>query len=316
MAEIKMKNLNSTYLYKTMPNYDKEIHEMILQGERIDKSHETFSDIKYEVKRKNVDSTLVKLLDSDRIVLVLPNKPLPKSFKFIISRDIKDDKKIKVFIDCSGVLAPNGTGYKFINNQAVNIFISYLVAGRTAFIMEAKPNVILNNSTLTMSGTKSFAALVNYVLDYIGKININVTNRNKSLYLAAVYYQVNLLGKDIDFKSVKDIALNISGISEREANIIELDYEKDSFDNIFNFLKLVKESIKIKDLTFDAFIEKWMFTMGTGTVFGLELFQYFAQMITDAYIGAYINNQKTIEKIAGQNMIEFSKTLIKIGSDS
>lgn len=311
-----MKNLNDTYLYKKMPNYDKEIHEMILKGERIDKSNETFTDIKYEVKRKNVDSTLVKLLDSERIVLVLPNKPLPKAFKFILAKDIKEDKKVKVFIDCSGIISPNGNGYKFTNNQAVNIFISYLVAGRTAFIMEAKPNTILNNSTLTMSGTKAFAALINYVTDYIGKININVASRNKCLYLAAIYYQVNILGKDIDFKTVKDTALNISGISERESNIIELDYKKDSFDNIYNFLDLLKESLKIKGLNYDVFIEKWMFTMGTGTVFALELFPYFAQMITDAYIGAYINNQKTIEKITGQNMIEFSKTLIRIGSDS
>ena len=311
-----MKNLNDTYLYRKMPDYDKEIHALILKGERVDKTNDTFEDIKYEVRRKNVDATLTKLLDSERIVLVLPNKPLPKSFKFILANDIREDKKVKVFIDCYGVLAPNGTGYKFVNNQAVNIFISYLVAARTAFVMEAKPKSITMDSSLTSSGTRTFASLVNYVIDYIGKININVTARNKSLYLASIYYQVNLLGKDIDFKSVKEVALKISGISEREANIIELDYEKDSFDNIYNFIELLKESLKIKGLTYDTFIEKWMFTMGTGTVFGLELFPYFAQMITDAYIGAYINNQKTIEKVAGQNMIDFSKTLIKIGSDS
>ena len=38
--------------------------------------------------------------------------------------------------------------------------------------------------------------------------------------------------------------------------------------------------------------------------------------MTDAYIGAYINNQKTIEKVAKQNMVDFSKLLIKIGSES
>lgn len=311
-----MKNLNDTYLYRKIPDYDKEIHELILKGERVDKTHETFEDIKYEVKRKNVDSTLVKVLESERIVLVLPNKPLPKSFKFILANDIKTDKKIKVFIDCSAVLVTNGTGYKFANNQAVNIFISYLVAARTAFILEAKPKSLLMDSTLTQSGTKTFASLVNYVVDYIGKININIPTRNKSLYLASIYYQVNLLGKDIDFSSVKETAKRVSGISEREANIIELDFEKDSFDNIYNFIDLMKESLKVKGLTYDIFIEKWMFLMGTGTVFGLELFPYFAQMVTDAYIGAYINNQKTIEKVAGQNMIEFSKRLIKIGSDS
>ena len=311
-----MKNLNDTYLYKKLPDYDKNINALILKAERVDKTDNTFDDIKYEIKRKNVDATLVKLLDSDRIVLVLPNTPMPRSLKFVVVKDIKTDKRTKVFIDCSGIFSPNGTGYKFISNQSVHILISYLVAARTAFIMEAKPKSITLDSSLTQSGTKTFAALVNYVVDYIGKININVPTRNKCIYLASIYYQVNLLGKELDSNSVKETALRVSSISERESNIIELDYKKDSFDNIANFIDLMKETLKVKGLTYDVFIEKWMFTMGTSTVFALELFTYFAQMITDAYIGAYINNQKTIEKITGQNMVEFSKKLIRIGADS
>lgn len=312
-----MKKFNETYLYKKMPDYEKDITEMIIKGERIDKSHESFSDIKYEVKRKNIDSTLAKVLDSDRIVLVIPLKPLPKAFKVVAAKDIRNDNKVKVFIDCTAIIESTNGGYRFYNNnQIINIFISYLVAARTAFIVEAKPTLLTMNSSLTISGAKTFASLVNYILDYIGKININISSRNKSLYLASIYYQVNLLGKDIDSKSVKETALKISGISEREANIVEIDYDANSFDNIENFIKLINESLHIKGLTIDSFIEKWMFLYGTGTVFATELFSPFAQMITDAYIGAYINNQKTIEKVAKQNMIDFSKTLIRIGSDS
>ena len=36
-------------------------------------------------------------------------------------------------------------------------------------------------------------------------------------------------------------------------------------------------------------------------------------MITDAYCGAYINNQKTIEKICGKNLITYSKAILSIG---
>lgn len=312
-----MKKFNETYLYKKAPEYEKSVYELILKGERIDKTNETFNDIKYEVKRKNVDSTLSKLLDSNRIVLIIPKKPMPKSFKVVTAKDIRNDKKLKVFIDCFALIQPDGDGYKFINNGiAVDIFISYLVAARTAFICEVKPNLLLTNTRLLQSGTKTFAALVNYVVDYIGKININTEVRNKSLYLASVYYQVNLLGRDVNSKSVRSVAIKTAGISETQANIIELDFEKDSFDNIENFVKLLKESLHIKGLTVDSFIEKWMFVYGTSTVFATELFPYFAQMISDAYIGAYINNQKTIEKVAKQNMVEFTKTLIDIGSDS
>lgn len=311
-----MKKFNETYLYKKMPDYEKDIQAFILKSDRVDKTNSTFDDIKYEVKRKNVDSTLVKLIDSDRIVLIIPNKPLPRSFRIITAKDIRNDRKTKVFIDCSGVLINTDNGYSFTNNQAVNIFICYLVAARTSFILEAKPTLLTMNSTLTQSGCKSFAAMINYVVDYIGKININVSSRNKSLYLASLYYQINLLGKDLESKSVQDTALKISGISEREANIIDLDIQQDSFDDIEKFILLLQETLHVKGLNIDTFIEKWMFLFGTSTIFGLELFSYFAQTLSDAYIGAYINNQKTIEKVTKQNMVDFTKTLIRIGADS
>ena len=308
---------NETYLYRKMPEYDRDIHELILKGDRIDKSNESFDDIKYEIKRKNIDASLVKLIESDRIVLVLPTKPMPKSFRIITAKDIKEDRRVKVFVDCTGIITANGSGYSLVNNgSAVNILISYLIAARTAFIMEAKPQLLTGNSSLTQSGTRAFASLTNYVIDYIGKININIEARNKSLYLASIYYQVNLLGKDIDFKSVKETALKISGISERQANILELDFEKDSFDDIEKFINLVQNVLHVKGLTIDTFIEKWMWLYGTGTIFATELFVYFAQMMSDSFIGAYINNQKTIEKVAKQDMIDFTKTLIRIGSDS
>ena len=177
-----MKKFNETYLYKKMPDYEKDIQALVLKGKRIDKSADTFNDIKYEVKRKNVDSTLIKVLDSDRIVLVVPAKQLPKSFKIITYTDIRDDRKKKVFIDCTGIIEFTDSGYTF-NPNAINTLISYLIAARTAFIIEAKPTMLTLNTSLTQSGTKAFAALVNYIVDYIGKININTESRNKSLYL-------------------------------------------------------------------------------------------------------------------------------------
>ena len=52
------------------------------------------------------------------------------------------------------------------------------------------------------------------------------------------------------------------------------------------------------------------------TVFAMELFPSFATMITDCYIGGYLNNQKTIEKVLGSSMVEFSKTIFKVGDDA
>ena len=50
-----------------------------------------------------------------------------------------------------------------------------------------------------------------------------------------------------------------------------------------------------------------MYIYGTGTVFALELLPSFSNMLTDAYVGAYINNQKTIEKIAGTGKLSVAQ---------
>ena len=86
--------------------------------------------------------------------------------------------------------------------------------------------------------------------------------------------------------------------------------------NIKFFVETLSDVIHTSKLTLDVVVERWMYKYGPGTVFALELFPAFATMLTDAYVGAYINNQKSIEKIAGPSMVEFTKALLSIGAES
>ena len=88
------------------------------------------------------------------------------------------------------------------------------------------------------------------------------------------------------------------------------------FLNINFFVETVADVLHLNKMTLDTVIEKWMYIYGTGTVFALELLPAFSHMLTDAYVGAYINNQKTIEKVAGTGMVEFTKTILTIGAES
>ena len=63
----------------------------------------------------------------------------------------------------------------------------------------------------------------------------------------------------------------------------------------------------------DNFVEKWIFLYKTGTQFALELFPAFATMMTNAFHGAYINNQKTIEKVVGNTLVSYTKNVIAKG---
>ena len=70
-------------------------------------------------------------------------------------------------------------------------------------------------------------------------------------------------------------------------------------------------------LTTDSFVQRWMYAFGPSTFLGLELFVPFATILTDCSIGAFLNQQNTIEKVVGpKNITLFANELTKIGSEN
>ena len=67
--EAKVKNFGDSYLYK-IGNFEKELMKFMMSAEVIKKDHPSFEDIKYDVKRRQVTSSLMKVLMSDNIVLL------------------------------------------------------------------------------------------------------------------------------------------------------------------------------------------------------------------------------------------------------
>ena len=103
-------------------------------------------------------------------------------------------------------------------------------------------------------------------------------------------------------------------ILPRESDIIDMQLEEHSFDNIKFFAETLSRILRVSKLTVDVIVERWMYLYGVSSVFALELFPAFSEMMTNCYVGAYLNNQKTIEKVAGTSMVEFTKEILKIGT--
>lgn len=313
------KNYSSTYLYGKYNQYEKETIDFILKGDRIDQRSAKFDTIAYEVKRRQVSPAIIKVLMSENVILVSRGKPLSKAFKTFCAKDIKNDGQMRVFIDVSNIITVNAaTGNYECNRQNIDIFISYLVDAMVAFIYYSPngTNRIVNNSKVRQAGAKAFASLFSHIVDYLCKISTLGGAKDKCSFMAAMYYMVNLLGADPNSESTRGIATKVAGISEREAEIILIQMNPSSFQNINFFVETVANVLHLNKLTLDVFIERWMYIYGTGTVFALELLPSFSNMLTDAYVGAYINNQKTIEKIAGTSMVEFTKAILAIGAES
>lgn len=313
------KTYASTYLYGKYNEYEKRTIDFLLKADRIDQNLPEFEDIIYEVKKRQTTPALIKVLKSPNVILMSSLKPLDKAFKVFCAKDIKNDSALRVFIDVSGVIKKDEKSGKYVcGRNEVDIFISYLIDAMTTFIYYTPNGTdrLVNNSGIRENGADVFASLFSHVVDYLCKISTISGSKNKCKYMAAMYYLVNLLGADPNSDATKRIAGKVSGISDREAEIIAIQMKPDCFVNIKFFVENVADVMHLNKLTFDTIVEKWMYVYGTGTVFALELFPAFSNMITDAYVGAYINNQKTIEKVAGTGMVTFTKTILTIGADS
>ena len=313
------KNYASTYLYSMYNEYEKETIDFILKAERIDQNSSKFEDIVYEVKKRQVSPSLVKVLMSPNVILMSRPKPLSKAFKVFCAKDIKNDSTLRVFIDVSGIIKDDEASGKYVcNKNNIDIFISYILDAMVSFIYYTPTGTdrIVSNSKIRSIGAKTFANLFSHVVDYLCKISTISGSKNKCSFMAAMYYLVNLLGADPNSDATKAVAKKAADISDREADIILLQMRSESFQNIKFFVDTVADVMHLNKLTLDTIVEKWMYVYGTGTVFALELLPSFSNMLTDAYVGAYINNQKTIEKIAGTGMVEFTKTILTIGAES
>jgi len=304
------KTFANTYLYNKA-NYEKRLYEYMMTAEEINKLDDSFDDIRYEVKKRQVSNALVKVLDSKKVILLTHPTPLPRAFKTFAAKDIKGDNALKVFIDCDVIKKIDGK-YKCVN---IDIFIAYLVSAMNQLIYYMDPKRLVMREEIIKNGSKCFAGLFTHIVDYLHKISTVPATRSKCLYLASLYYSINILNKDMT-DSIKSVARNVSGLSEREQEILLIQLSDDAFLTINTFIDNVSKILRLPKLTLEVFLEKWLYLYGTGTQFALELYPSFATLLTNVYVGCYLNNQKTIEKVVGRDMVTFATAILRVGGES
>lgn len=315
MDKIAIKKFSDSYLYNLNASANEKIlFKFIMNSQQIDTKSDSFKDLSDEIRRTQITPALFKVMNSDKTVLMISETPLPKAFKSFVAKDIKDHSNhgYKLFIDADVVSFKNGI-YTCSNP---NILVAYLFSGMTNFIYYFNPKRLLFNSKIINDGAKIFSSLFTHVVDYLYKISSMGDNiKNKCIYLSSMYYLIGLLGKDRT-DSTLSVCRKLSGLSQREEQILLNDVGDGEFINIKLFVDLVSDKLRLPKLTVENVLEKWVWQYGTGTQYALELFPCFAAMISNVYIGAYLNQQKTIEKIAGRAIIDFSNALKTIGEEN
>lgn len=310
MNAVSVKNYEDTFLYgKNADKYEKNIFKFLMSSREISKSDNNFADLVYDVKRRQVTSNLVTVLNSPKTVLLLNETPLPKALKVFFSADLRSrDREQKVFIDVSEIYNVDGTTCK-----NVDILIAHLVSAMQNMIYYKMPGSLFNNTTYLEAATSCFVDLFSYVLDYLRPSGYSAKKASIAYYIA-LYFQFSLMDKDPRSPTITRIAQNISGLSAKDANILNAIIDDLDMKDIDTFVHFIAEFLKEEKLNTSVIVDKWLWLLGTGTQFALEMLPAFSTMLTNAYCGVYLNNQKNIEKNA-KDLVAYNRALFKVGSD-
>lgn len=319
-----LKSYSDSYFYKQYPKYQKLLLDAIMNDPLIDKATEEFKGVILDLKHQRTDEALLRILNSTNTVLLDCDVPLPRTFKVFCAKEMKgrDRGKIKVFIDASACIVkdPKHGDYN-VNETAL---VSYLMNAGVSMIYHKNFDILRRRANMNIGITKCFANCFTHIIDFLAKISIQESKKIQVTYLSAMYFLMGILQLDNENKA-RDIAMKVADISKNEAILLEDAIEKacrkhsdikekdlNPYENIKIFVNSLRDAMHLnpKAVSLDIIVERWMMQFGPGTVFGLEYFPAFSAMITDAYVGGYLNNQKTIEKICGKDMVQYSKDVI------
>lgn len=309
-----VKSYANTFIYgKKDPNgysVESELIEYIMKADRIDKHSEAFARIDNDVKVRQTTAVLYRILMMDEVVLCMNKKELPASFKVFEAKDIRSNSKMpKVFIDLTGIVKLEN-GYFTCKN--IDILCAYLISAMIYLIYHKDISRITTNNNLVKSSAICFTKLFTSVLDNLRVTNY-MENRMKISYITAVYYLYNIMGKDI--ATAQKTATTLFSLNGKETSAYDFYYEVDKdFLNIDTFITFLATMFKMKGLDTSVFLNRWFFMYGKGTLYGPELLPAFLSIITNAYSGSYINQQRTIENICGRELVTTTNEILRIGA--
>lgn len=305
------KNYASTYLYGKA-NYTAVLTDAIMMDYRIDKESDKFAGVIQDITRRATNTVLIEVLKSPNVVLLMMGKPLPSTFNVFAAKDIKKDRKTKIFIDITSIMDYKN-GYYICKN--IDVFISQLISALDYIIYYGDPKRIVNNNELVTLSTDLFVSLFTHILDYM-RLSGFSENKERISYIVALYYQVGILGKELEQSKI--VAAKVAGIPNKSIYINDVFIPDGAahFTDINVFITHLSTMFKFKNFTTDIFVNKWLWLYGTGTQFATELYPAFSSMITNTYSGVYLNNQKTIEKVCGKQLVTYTTALLKVGYDA
>lgn len=300
--------ITSCFLYTKTPGFTKVMTDAIMKGKRINKNTKEFiEDVALEIKRSKAPTYVLKILNSKNTQLIYPDNSLPKSIRVFVAKDIKDKRGFTAFIDVTNCITQNLSTKRY--KVKTSLLLAYLFSAKINMMYYGIPGVFAKRSSDMVLEARAFAKLFTHCIDYIGNISVIPENREKCLFISAMYFMKNILGIE-DEDRCEEIAAKAADITDSQVNAFSILLEGKDLSSINGLVDTMKDVFNLDRLTLTVVTEKWMFLYGSSTFLSLEFLPSFLTMITDAYSGVFLNNQKTIEKILNKDLVELGKILI------
>lgn len=310
------KTYSDSYIYNLKSDmYEKDIVNLIMKGEPINKDDESFKNVEYDVSRRQISNALLTVLRSNNVVIMNYPSRIVDALSVFMAKDLKSGgKKSKVFIYNDYINHNTQNSDYKMNSMRIDAFIARLFNAMIQVIYYGDPKRIIMNTRIIENSTGVFSHLLCDCIDRICRISNIGTHRQKCLYLSSIYFLNNVLRKDIS-ENIRKYAIKISGLTVKEADLLDLQTKDDMYLNINTFINGLADILKLSGLKLDVIINQWCWIYGSSTYFGLELFPALAAMVSDSYIAYGINNSKTIQANAKEYYQRFMDSMILLGNE-
>lgn len=313
--DIRLKTFSDTYIYNKTNDENgsmgRDLIDYIRTSARINVASSAFENIRNMVKARQTNSVIYRVLMNRDVVLCVGRKEAPASFKVFRAKDLLSDKREnKIFVDCTGLFRLGNDG--IYSCKEIDKFCSYLLMALVNLLYFDHNTNLIDDSIIDKSSTACFVRLFTAVLDNMRVSNF-AENRTKIAYMAGVYYLYTVVGKSMD--SARSYSANVTGINLKDASGYDYWYQLEDLQNIDTFITFLANTFKLKDLNTSVYLMRFMQMYGKGTIFGLELMPSFVSIITNADGGSFINNQKTILKLCGRDVVTLSNQIYKLGNE-
>ena len=175
---------------------------------------------------------------------------------------------------------------------------------------------ISTRSSIFATGSEIYSGMFTRILNKKYALNIDKTKMHKVLMLSSKFFMINLMGaedNDMVFNYAIKNCQNGNIYTLKEANECVSSEAYKDLDKFIHELSSNKAlGLNFKDLTVRGYLESFINTYDSSTLFSLECFPYFIYTIMSVVNGAYLNNQYVLEDIVGNSGAKIYTELTKL----